>query len=169
MKGVRLTAKLANYLRELLSEGSRDHDHKMDAEILKRLEKASDGNPAGVYVPPLESALIAAARGKAVATTPGGHARASKQALAVGATVEQMTEVGVWLARQRWLTEPLTILTVLNKWAEWYPKAHATSAPKGIAEGLGNGGKATEAPDLGQASGGASKAPTHGRSPEGFR
>jgi hypothetical protein len=112
---------------------------KLLGSVLAKLEDANGPKQAsGVNIGPLESALVSAARGKVVPTVPGGYARASRQALLLGATLEQMGEVGRWLSVQRWLTNPVTIIGVLNKWPDWYPKAHASMPPKGTQEGLGN-------------------------------
>ncbi len=172
MKGVRFVkaeyAALTSLIKERLDFVT-TKDAKLLGSVLAKLEKANDGQPAGVFVPPLEQALVSAARGKAIPTTPGGHARASKQALAVGATVESMAEVGLWLSRQKWLYEPVTILTVLNKWPEWYPKAKATAAPKGISEGLGGVRRETETGNMGQGTSSGSSSAQAGRPKEGVR
>ena len=171
MRGVRYTKAEAGWLRDVVTRWlSVDHgqrsvaDTRLGERILEKLTAAETAE-GGLNVAPLESALVGAARGKVVATTPGGYARASRQARAVGATVDAMGEVGRWLAAQKWLTDPVTILTVLNKWPEWYPRAKASAAPKGIPEGLG-GGQTADVRRGAEGGGGPAKT---GRPPSGFR
>ena len=137
---------------------------KVGESLMAKLKRVQEPREAGANAASLESALIRAAGGKVVPTTRGGYARASRQATQVGATVEQMEEIGLWLRRQSWLTQPVTIIGVLNKWPDWYPKAKATAAPRGTKEGLGG-----EVSDLRPGSTGGSKSFGGGRPKAGFR
>lgn len=124
--------------------------------------KASEEAEATVDVGPIEEALVAAARGKVIALE-GGHARARVQATAVKATVEDAKLLGGWMARQGWLTGPMTLLDVLNKWYMWLPKARTTQPPPALGPGLG-----TDAPDVRSAPP-TGQAPAGGRRAPGFR
>lgn len=104
--------------------------------IFKKLSD-SEAAAATVDVGPIEEALIATARGKVVALE-GGYPRARVQATAVGATVDDAKLLGGWMARQGWLTGPMTLLDVLNKWVMWIPKARATQPPPALEQGLGD-------------------------------
>lgn len=171
MKGVRYTKAEAAWLRwcvdrevKVAVENSDLQGVRLGERILDKMTAAETAE-GGLNVGPLEHALVGAARGKVVPTTPGGYARASRQARAVGATVDAMGEIGRWLSVQKWLTEPVTILTVLNKWPEWYPRARAVAAPKGVPEGLGG----VQAADVRRGPEGGSGPAKAGRPPAGFR
>lgn len=167
-RGVRLTKAEREWLRRVLDNRGGDETHwdrrgsKLADGLLKKLE-ASEETPKGVDIVPIEEALVAAARGKVVALE-AGHARASVQAKAVGATPETAKLVGAWMARQGWLQGPQTVLDVMNKWYQWLPKARATEPPPSLAPGLGK-------PDADTRQGTGSPSPAHpsGRSTPGFR
>ena len=134
---------------------------KLAASILAKVEE-SEAAVRGVDIGPIESALIAAARGKVVALE-AGHARASVQAKAVGATPETAKVVGSWMARQGWLKGPQTVIDVMNKWYQWLQKARATEPPPAVAPGLG-----TDA-DNGRGPAPAGQANPQRRPPPGLR
>lgn len=135
---------------------------KLGASVLAKVV-ASEERAPGIDIGPLEDALERAARGKVIRLE-GGFDRASRQAGAVKASVELMVTVGEWMARQSWLTGPMTILDVLNKWYMWLPKARATQPPPGLSPGLGSGDR-----DDGQSPAPAGKAPPGGRRAPGLR
>lgn len=134
---------------------------KLAASILTKVV-ASESAPNTVDAAPLEVALIAGARGKVIALE-GGWPRARVQATAVKATVEDARMVGEWMARQGWLTGPMTLLDVLNKWNMWVPKARTTQPPPALSPGLG-----ADAPDARSPAAAGNAAPG-GRSTQGFR
>lgn len=109
---------------------------KVRLSILKKLEAASSVQAPGVAAGPLQDALVSAARGKIVPVEPNSFPRVSRMATAVGASVQAATVIGAWIAAQSWLHGPLTIFTVLNKWADWSARAKATAAPEGIDAGI---------------------------------
>jgi hypothetical protein len=167
-RGIRLTKAERGALQEWLENlgnppmgGPTNKEAKLAASILEKLRE-SEESPKGVDIVPIEEALVAAARGKVIALE-GGHARASVQAKAVGATPEGAAMVGAWMARQGWLTGPMTVLDVLNKWYMWLPKARATEPPPALAPGLGADA------DTRQGTGPASPAAAGRRSTPGFR
>lgn len=178
-RGVRLTKAERELLKQLFTPGASDLSrprtmdlssfgrsaNKTALAILAKVE-ASEESGRGVDIVPIEEALVAAARGKVVALE-AGHARASVQAKAVGATPETAKLVGAWMARQGWLQGPQTVLDVMNKWYQWLPKARATEPPPSLAPGLGPAGK----PDADTRQGTGSPSPAHpsGRSTPGFR
>lgn len=139
-RSLRLTKAERDFLKKALGTAM-DWSHwgtktvKTAAGLLAKVE-ASEERAPGINVEPLEQALMRAARGKVVALE-GGFDRASRQAGSVKASEELMVTVGEWMARQSWLTGPMTILDVLNKWYQWVPKAKATQPPPGLAPGLG--------------------------------
>ena len=122
---------------------------------------ATEDKPAGVNPGPVQDAMVAAAHGKVIALE-GGHAQASRRCTDMKVTVEDAKLVGEWMARQHWLTGPMTLLDVLNKWYSWLPKARATQPPPALPAGLGSDG-AGQGPAT---TGGATKGR---RAPQGFR
>lgn len=166
-RSLRLTKAERDFLKKALGTAM-DWSHwgtktvKTAAGLLAKVE-ASEERAPGVNVEPLEQALMRAARGKVVALE-GGFDRASRQAGSVKASEELMVTVGEWMARQSWLTGPMTILDVLNKWYMWLPKARATQPPPGLAPGLGAGDR-----DDGPSPAAAGKAPAGGRRAPGLR
>lgn len=139
MRGVRFNKAELAYLLDLLEYeivGEPAKARKLSASIREKLQKAQE--PAGVDVGPIEDALVKASLGKVVPLE-GGYARASRQAKAVGVTPELAELVGKWIARQHWLSSPLTLIDVLNKWHQWLPKARATEPPPGMEPGLQRG------------------------------
>jgi hypothetical protein len=139
-RGIRLTKAERVWLKAHLHDPCNDYgwdakDARLAGSITQKLD-ASEEAPKGVAIEPIEEALIASARGKVVALE-AGHARASVQAKAVGATPETARKVGEWMARQGWLQGPQTIIDVLNKWFQWLPKAKATEPPPALQAGLG--------------------------------
>lgn len=137
MRGVRFTKAEVAYLGALLGPGSCDHDPRLDGSILAKVEAAAGPQVAGVNAGALERALVDSARGKVVAIEAGAgsYGRVSRQATAVGATPQAASVIGSWIASQSWLTGPLTVFTVLNKWPDWLARARATAAPDGLPEG----------------------------------
>jgi hypothetical protein len=141
VKAVRFTKAEVEVIRWALADWRKlDNCAKAAASALVKLDKAEEATPAGVNAGPLQAALEATSRGKVVPLAgPGGWARASKQAAAVGATVEDAKLVGAWMARQGWLHGPQTLLDVLNKWPQWLAKARATQPPPSAPPGIGDG------------------------------
>ena len=162
-RGIRLTKQEREWLRRFIEPQSRVESKggKLAQSVLQKLA-ASEEAPKGVSVEPIEDALIASARGKVVALE-AGHARASVQAKAVGATPEDAKLVGAWMARQGWLSGPQTLIDVLNKWYQWLPKARATEPPPALQPGLGTDAKAERGP------GTPGEAHPPGRPAPGFR
>jgi hypothetical protein len=161
-RGIRLTKAERAWLSDALGNVAwGGKGEKLSKAILDKVA-ASEESPKGVDIVPIEEALVAAARGKVIALE-GGHARASVQAKAVAATPETATMVGAWMARQGWLTGPMTVLDVLNKWYMWLPKARATEPPPALSPGLGADADTRPGP------GTPGKPPTGGRSTPGFR
>ena len=112
------------------------------ASVQDKVVAAREDAGPSVNVGALERALLESSRGKAVALVPGpSYGRAAKQAAAAGATVEDMQVMGAWLARQGWMRDPTTLLGVLNKWAEWLPRARATATPPAAREGFDGPGE----------------------------
>lgn len=166
MRPIRLTKAEAAAIREAISD-RQDWEAKVFQSVLDKLDAAEAQAPAGVAVGPVEQALERTARGKVVRLAGGqgggaAYGRASKQATALGVTVEDAEVVGAWLARQGWLREPVTILTVLNKWPEWLARARATAAPPAAKEGFDAGSTATGTDGEGHGGGGRGRR-------EGFR
>lgn len=128
---------------------------------LAKLKAAQEPAAKGADVGPIQAALVASARGKAIALE-GGFARASRQCADMGVTPETAKLVGEWMARQGWLTGPMTLLDVLNKWGSWLAKAKATAPPPSLQPGLGTDG-------TGQGPAPAGQAPPGRRTPQGFR
>jgi hypothetical protein len=163
VKGVRFTKAELELLRALLcliTPNSPKADWKARNSLLAKLEAAVEA-PKGVQVQPVEDALVAAAHGK-VLKLEGGHAMASRRCTDAKVTPEDAKLVGGWMARQPWLTGPMTLLDVLNKWYQWLPKARATQPPPALQAGLGTNG-------TGQGPAQAGPAPKVGRTPQGFR
>lgn len=86
----------------------------------------------GISIGPLETILLTESRSKCVKLATGtGYAAASKMATRLGATADDVRLVGQWLSVQGWLTPgSQTILGVLRKWDDWYPKAKALNGVK---------------------------------------
>lgn len=174
-RGVRFTKAEREWLRSWLpanvaaEEGSKRA--KLGEAVLAKL-LASEEAPATVDVAPIEEALVAFARGKVIALE-GGFPRARVQATACKATVEDAKLVGGWMARQGWLTGPMTLLDVLNKWHMWLPKARATQPPPALQPGLGT--DAVQGPGTAQgeqpsvAGSQPGRRPAGGRTVPGFR
>jgi hypothetical protein len=170
-RGIRLTKAERDVLRTLLeapnaARGVPRHA-KAVTSILEKLS-ASEESPKGVDVAPIEEALIAAARGKVIALE-AGHARASVQAKAVGATPETAAMVGAWMARQGWLQGPMTVLDVFQKWYQWVPKARATAPPAELKAGLGEDKGVREGAKSPSTAGDARSGAFVGRTVPGFR
>lgn len=169
MRGVRFTKdEVSLVLSTMAAVAATDETPKAQKwakSVIKKLEDARSPQAPGVAAGPLEAALIAAAGGKVVSVGYGSYARLSRQATALNATPEQMRVVGTWMAAQRWLTGPLTIYTVLNKWGDWLARAKATAAPDGFDEGLG---ARTGTGDVGQGSAPKRPATTAGRRAPGL-
>jgi hypothetical protein len=166
MRPVRLTKAEAAVVRAAITLlcspwGSSGADEKAAARVITKLNEAEGDASAGVAAGPIEAALIRMSRGKVVQLAGGAaYGRASKMATAVGATVEEAELVGAWLSRQRWLNEPTTLLGVLNKWAEWLPRARATAPPPAAAEGFdGTASAPAGTQGSGQRGGGGGPAP----------
>jgi hypothetical protein len=131
MRAARFTKAEVAFIRRALIITHTDAEEKLRTSIVAKLDEAEGESPKGVAAGPIEQALVRTSRGKVVelASGPSGYGRASKMATAMGVTVADAEVVGAWLARQGWMREPTTILGVLNKWAEWLPRARATSGP----------------------------------------
>lgn len=168
MKGVRFTKAEVALLEAVFSpraDGSRTYDwscfgkdaQKHGDAIVAKVRAAREA-PSGVAVKPIEEALIKASHGKVLALE-GGHGRASRMLTAVKATVEDAVLIGAYMARSTWLTSPMTVLDVANKWNSWLPKARATAPPPSLGPGLGTG----------QGPAPAGKATPGRRPPQGFR
>lgn len=158
MKGVRFTKAELALLNDLLSMSEDDPKAlKLKASIVAKLAAAVDA-PKGVQVQPVEDALVAASHGKVIKLE-GGHAIASRRCTDNRVTPEDAALVGAWMARQGWLTGPMTLLDVLNKWPSWLPKARVTAPPPLVAPGL-NGVVTQGTP--GQGRGGADRRPPPG-------
>jgi hypothetical protein len=168
MRAVRFTKLECEAVLAALADWTSNQDKAWQRAIdsaRTKLEAAQAPEPSGVSVGPIEAALIRMARGKVVQleSGPAGYGRASKMATACGATVEEAELVGAWLSRQRWMNEPTTILGVLNKWAEWLPRARATVPPPATAEGFdGTGTAGPGAGGPGRRGGGRGSAPGFG-------
>lgn len=157
MRAVRFTKAEVAAIRACMTGGA--PDAKSMSSVLRKLEEAEAEAPVGVNASAIEAALESTARGKVVRLVGGGlYARASKQATSVGATVEGARAIGAWLARQGWLREPVTVLTVLNKWGEWLPRALATAPPPAAREGF-DGETGSGAPGESPRGGGRGRAP----------
>lgn len=134
-------------------------------DIRHKLEASVAPAPKGPAAGALEEALVGAAGAKVARLAgPSGYARASRRAAQLGATPEQVAEVGRWVARW-WSRGPLTLLDVFAHWDTWLPKALAEQGPKGIPEGL-NGGRTA---DLGQGAPAPGGARPAGRRAPGLR
>lgn len=58
------------------------------------------------------------------------YIRVGKAIKESGFTVEDAEKIGAWLSKQRWITQPMTLLTVALKGGEWLAKAQAIKTPK---------------------------------------
>lgn len=166
MRAVRFTKAEALALHDAGHHAdSTGHGSKALSMALEKLVAAEAPAEKGVAAGPLEEALVRTSRGKVVelVSGPGAYGRASKMATALGATVADAEVLGAWLARQGWLREPTTLLGVLNKWAEWLPRARATAPPPAAPEGFdGTGDTGQGAGRPGQRGGGRGGAPGFG-------
>lgn len=176
MRGVRFTKAEWHWLTDLVDYARCRADHgemnfgekkaararELADSILTKLNEAAEPRAAGVAAGPLEKALIETSMGKVVSLVNGSkiYGRVSAQATAVGATPETARQLGAWIASQRWLTGPVTILTVLNKWPDWMARAAATAAPEGIDPGI--------AGDVGPGAKAKRPSSTAGRRPPGI-
>lgn len=163
MRGVRFTKaelELLNGLLVMVTPQATPGMWKARNSIMAKLAAAVEA-PKGVQVQPVEDALVAASHGKVIKLE-GGHAMASRRCTDAKVTPEDAKLVGEWMARQPWLTGPMTLLDVLNKWYQWLPKARATQPPPALQAGLGTNG-------TGQGPAQAGPAPKVGRTPQGFR
>lgn len=172
MRGVRFTKAERELLEQCLDVTTHDWScfgtkaNGLVAGILAKVRAAVEA-PAGVSVKPIEDKLIKASRGKVIPLE-GGHAVASRRLTAMKVTEEQAELVGAYMARQGWLTSPMTLLDVLNKWYQWLPKARATEPPPNLPAGLGPAGAPSErGPSEGPAA--PSKAAAGRRTAQGFR
>lgn len=155
MRGVRFTKAETEYLERMVDAAGDPSDarlffgtmpspkeFKLQQSILTKLKAAGEPQQPGVNAVAFERALVESARGKVVAVEGGNatYARVSRQATSVGASVQAAAVIGSWIASQSWLTGPLTVFTVLNKWPDWLARAKAVAAPGGLPEGdLGPG------------------------------
>lgn len=131
---------------EFAAEAQDAKGKKLCASILAKIA-AADDKPKGVSAGIMELLLVQTSRGKVVKMVTGsGYARASLVLTRLGATEQDMRDLGTWMASQGWLKGSLTINTVLAKWDEWLPRARSQAAPKGVSEGF-DGAKTT---DVGQ-------------------
>lgn len=164
MRGVRFTKAerelIATWATNVVDS---DKTKAVAASVLAKIAEAValPGNRPGVAAGPLEAAMIEGSQGKIVGVGSNAYPRISRQATALGATVQDAHKLGVWIAGQKWLTGPLTIFTVLNKWPDWMARAKATAAPDGFEEGLG-------ATNLGQSPAAKRPATTAGRRAPGI-
>lgn len=165
MRPLRLTKAEAYGVRELVEGANTAEPSKTYQSILRKMDEAEADEETGVAAGPIEEALIKTSRGKVVKLAGGGlYARASKMATAASVTVEEAELVGTWLGKAGWFAGPTTIMTVLNKWGEWLPRAQASAPPPAAREGF----------DVGPSAAGSSPARQGGGSggrggPEGFR
>lgn len=143
MKGVRFTKAELSVIEDALKSLTHGYEMEIDGapkhpihSIRNKLRAAVEA-PKGVDIRPMEAALVKAARGKVIELE-GGHSVASNRATSMKVTQEQVEMVGAYMARQNWLTSPMTILDVLNKWFTWLPKARATEPPPTLEAGLGS-------------------------------
>lgn len=172
-RGVRFTKVESGFLRNVLgvlSDESGTYDWSCfgtkvvptAVAILAKLDAAEGPKPvAGIDLKPVEAAFERTARGKFVRLETG-HAMASKRGLALGVTPETAELVGSWMGRQGWLTGPMTILDIFNKWHQWLPRARATEPPPELSPGLGTD-------DTRPRPAGERKTPPRGGSTPGFR
>lgn len=164
MRPLRLTKVEHAEMTHLVQAAHAAEPDKVYDGLLKKLAEMVAAAP-GVAAGPIEEALLSSSRGKVVQLAGGSaYARCSKQATSLGVTVDDARLVGSWLARQGWFQGPTTLLGVLNKWAEWLPRARATAPPPKASEGFGD--ETGESTDGAQREGGGGS----GRSrPQGFR
>lgn len=127
MKAVRFSGAEVTHLRSVLL------DTGVGARILAKLVKAETA-PVSIDVRALENRLIETAAGRVIALC-SGWALASRRAAAIAPADDDIRAMGRWLSCQHWLTGPLTLLDVLNKWDSWLPKARNHALP-GVPAGL---------------------------------
>lgn len=169
MKGVRFTKQEVAAIEEantILRAAPADMP-KGWSSVMRKIQ-AADAPSSNAAVGPIETALVAASRGKIVEMDKSGYGRASVQAGRMGVTPEDAALVGRWCASQGWLRGPLTMLTVLNKWPDWVSKARATVTPSSAPPGFGDvaGVKGEEATPGAARPGAANR---DGRPAPGFR
>lgn len=140
MKPLRITEVEARWLEELLHTWTLKElwggpALKCAKSILAKVRKVQEPSQ-NAAVAPIEQALIAGSRGKVVVLVTG-HAQASVRAGKLGVTPETAHLVGEYLARTKYLTGPLTLLDILNKWPSYISKAQATQPPPSVPSGFG--------------------------------
>lgn len=167
MRAIRLTKSEADVIERAIGLagspwGETSPDHKAMRSVLAKLKAAREpANGGGADVGPIQTAMVAAARGKVVPLVTG-YPVASRRCAQLGVTPDDARAVGEWMARQGWLRGPQTLLDVLNKWPQWLSKARATAAPEGLKPGLDGGRADTGQGDNGKGSGAAPGRPARG-------
>ena len=163
MRGVRFTIAECKCITEAMTSiGS-----KASESVLKKLQAASAPDAPGADAGALERSLIEGSRGQVVKMTHGlAYSRASRLATQLDVTDEQMQVMGRWLFRQKWLTDATTLLGVLSKWVDWWPRAQASEPPAGVPAGL-NGAKSGG--DVRQGAQAPGRTPAQRRPAPGFR
>lgn len=144
MRGVRFTKAEVSLLELILAP-----DANLSGLVLTPLQRRSasfihtklqDAQEATINpsIQPIERSLICGGKHKVIPLITG-HARASKQAGECMVTAEQAQLVGEWMFNQQWIKGTSTIIDVLNKWHQWYPKAVAwqEETKRGVKPGLG--------------------------------
>lgn len=143
MRGIRLTKDEVSLIEQVFNDSyftsSMDDNKSFKARnsILSKISSAQapSVNPS---IKPLEDILVSNAGGKVIPLSdPLGYARASRQAGLLGlndATGQDFATMGIWINTQAWIKTMngfLTILDVLNKWSQWFPKAKASNVNTG--------------------------------------
>lgn len=131
MRSIRLTKPQVSWFKSIAALFPAIPVHY--SAILTKIEEAQEPLVStGVYINPLQDVLIASAGNKVVSLTDNvGLARASKQASLLGLTSESTNDfrlMGEWISTQQWIKASngvLTIIDVLNKWSQWWPKVKA--------------------------------------------
>jgi hypothetical protein len=121
---------------------------KLRAQLLDKFAGEPRDTGGGVSVAAVQDALIAASGGRVnpvVTAGPAWWARMAKLLTAKGVTVEGAVQVGTWLAAQTWLTQALTLDTVLYKWEAWYANATAATNAAAAHGKSGVGSRAADA------------------------
>lgn len=62
------------------------------------------------------------------------YIRVGKAIKECGYSQEDGEAIGLWLSRQKWITQPMSLLTVALKGGEWLAKAKAEKPSKPVAE-----------------------------------
>lgn len=163
MRGVRFTIAEVKCITDAMTPiGS-----KASESVLNKLQAASAPAAVGADAGALERSLIDSSRGQVVKMTHGlAYSRASQLATKLEVTDAQMQMMGQWLFRQKWLTDATTLLGVLSKWIEWWPRAQASAPPAGVPAGL-NGAKSGG--DVRQGAQASGRTPAQRRPAPGFR